>query len=150
MRNNLLLYVGTGLLVGSAVLGIAVALAHILRTKLEDFKYGTFYSVFALVASIGYCLATIAFYFNYLGPPFGIAVFGSLISLGFIAGLLILAARVKKDSRALFVVLSFYSLFTVWLAPVFVWNLIYVLFIARRTRQEPNNTEQVPITGPGV
>ncbi len=137
MRNGLLLYVGVGLFVGSAVLGAAVALAHILRAKVEEFRYGTFYSVFALVASIGYCLASIAFYFNFLGPPFGIPVFCSLIALGFVAGLVVLAVRVKKDSRVLFVVLSFYSLFTVWLAPVFVWNLMYVIFIARRPRNEP-------------
>jgi hypothetical protein len=140
MRSNLLLYVGAGVFVGSAVLGVAVALAHILRAKVEDFRYGTFYSVFALVASIGYCLACIAFYFNYLGLQ--IAVFCSLISLGFIAGLLILAARVKKENRVLFVVLSFYSLFTVYLAPLFVWNLIYILFIARRSRKDPDKALQ--------
>jgi hypothetical protein len=140
MRSNLLLYVGAGLFVGSAVLGVAVALAHILRAKIEDFRYGTFYSVFALVASIGYCLASIAFYFNYLGLQ--IAVFCSLISLGFIAGLLILAARVKKDNRVLFVLLSFYSLFTVYLAPLFVWNLIYVVFIARRSGKELNEATE--------
>jgi hypothetical protein len=140
MRSNLLLYVGAGLFVGSAVLGVAVALAHILRAKIEDFRYGTFYSVFALVASIGYCLASIAFYFNYLGLQ--IAVFCSLISLGFIAGLLILAARVKKDNRVLFVLLSFYSLFTIYLAPLFVWNLIYVVFIARRSGKELNEATE--------
>jgi len=149
MRNDLLLYVGVGLFVGSAVLGAAVALAHILRAKIEEFRYGTFYSVFALVASIGYCLASIAFYFSFLGPPFGIPVFCSLIALGFIAGLVILAVRVKKDSRVLFVVLSFYSLFTVWLAPVFVWNLIYVIFVARRPRKEPNKALQATAAPPG-
>jgi len=148
MRNGLLLYVGVGLFMGSVVLGMAVALAHILRAKVEKFRYGTFYSVFALVASIGFCLANIAFYFNFLGPPFGIAVFCSLIMGGFIAGLIILAIRVNKDSRVLFVVLSFYSLFTVWLAPVFVWNLIYVIFIARGPRKEPDNTRQATVTAP--
>ncbi len=148
MRNGLLLYVGVGLFVGSAVLGAAVALAHTLRAKVEEFRYGTFYSVFALVASIGYCLASIAFYFNFLGPPFGIPVFCSLIALGFVAGLVVLAVRVKKNSRVLFVVLSFYSLFTVWLAPVFIWNLIYVIFIARRPRNEPK-TPQATGAAPG-
>lgn len=150
MRNDLLLYVGAGLFVGSAVLGAAIALAYILRVKVEEFRYGTFYSVFALVASIGYCLASIAFYFNFLGPPFGIPIFCSLIALGFIVGLVILAVCVKKGSRVLFVVLSFYSLFTVWLAPVFVWNLIYVIFIARRSRREPDKALQATVAKPSL
>lgn len=149
MRNDLLLYVGVGLFVGSAVLGLAVALAHVLKAKVEEFRYGVFYSVFALVASIGYCLASIAFYFNFLGPPFGIAIFCSLIALGFVAGLVVLAVRVRKNNRVLFIVLSFYSLFTVWLAPVFVWNLIYLIFIARRSRKEPDKPLQATAAAPG-
>jgi hypothetical protein len=135
VHNDLFLFVGVGLLVGSAVAGAAVGLAHILRTNVHEFKYGIFYNVFALVASIGYCLASIAFYVNFLAPP--IAVFCSLIALGFIAGLLVLAIRVKKDNRALFIVLSFYSLLVVWLAPVFVWNIIYLVILGRRSPRLP-------------
>jgi hypothetical protein len=136
MKNDLLLYVGVGLLVGSAVLGLAVGVAYILRARIEEFRYGMFYSVFAIVASIGYCFASIAFYFNFLGPRLGIPIFCSLIALGFAAGLVVLAVFVKKDSRVLFAILSFYTLFTVWLAPVFVWNLVYLIFIAPRSRKE--------------
>lgn len=144
MRSDILLYVGAGLLVGSAVLGVAVALAYILRARTEEFRYGVFYSVFALVASIGYCLASIAFFFNFLGPSLAMPVFCTLISLGFIAGLAVMATWVKKDSRVLFLVLSFYSLLVVWLAPVFIWNLIYLIFIAHRSRKEPDKVPPPP------
>jgi len=131
VKNDLLLYVGTGLLVGSAVLGIAVGIAYILRAKIETFKYGVFYSVFALVASIGYCLASIAWYFNFMGPHLQLPIFCSLVSLGFLAGLVVMAVLIKKDNRWLFAILSLYTLFTIWLAPVFVWNMVYLVFIAR-------------------
>ncbi len=85
MKSDLLLYVGTGLLVGSAVLGVAVGLVYTLRAKIQGFRYGAFFSAFALVASIGYCLASIAFFFNFLPP--NIAVFCSLVALGFLVGL---------------------------------------------------------------
>jgi hypothetical protein len=149
MRSGVLLYVGAGLLVGSAVLGVAVGLAYILRAKIQEFRYGVFYSVFALVASIGYCLASIAFYFNFLGPKLGVPVFCSLIALGFVGGLVVMAALVKKDSRVLFTILSFYSLFVIWLAPVFVWNLIYLIFTARRCRAERNKSLPATATTPG-
>lgn len=134
MKSELLLYVGAGTLIGSAVLGLAVGLIFLLRAKIQEFRYGVFYSVFALVASIGYCLASIAFYFNFLAPK--IAVFCSLIALGFVVGLSLMAMLVKKTSRVLFVVLSFYSLLVVWLAPLFLWNIVYIAFVARRTRPE--------------
>ena len=138
MKNDLLLYVGTGLLVGSAVLGVAVGIAYVLRTKIETFKYGVFYSVFALVASLGYCLASIAWFFNFLGPRLQLPIFCSLISLGFLAGLVVIAVLIKKDNRWLFAILSLYTLFTVWLAPVFVWNMIYLVFVARRSKGIPD------------
>lgn len=149
MRNDLLLYVGTGLLAGSAVVGVAMGLAYTIRFKIQEFRYGVFYSVFALVASIGYCLASIAFFFKFLGPQLQIPVFCSLIALGFLVGLVVMAVFVKKDSRVLFTVLSFYSLLVVWLAPVFVWNLIYLAFIARRSRKEPKKSLQPTAAAPG-
>ena len=148
-RNDILLYVGAGLGMGSTILGAAVALAYILRTRVEEFRYGVFFSVFALVASIGYCLASIAFYFNFLGPPFGIAIFCSLIALAFAAGFVALAIFVKKDNRVLFVVLSFYCLLTVWLAPVFAWNMIYLIFVARRPRKDPGKSPPTTAAVPG-
>lgn len=137
MKNDLLMYVGAGLLVGSAILGIAVGIAYIPRSKIETFKYGAFYSVFALVASIGYCLASVAFFFNFLGPKLQLPIFCSLVSLGFLAGLVVMAVLVRKDNRWLFAILSLYTLFTVWLAPVFVWNMIYLVFVARSPNQNP-------------
>lgn len=148
-RNDTLLYVGAGLGMGSTILGAAVALAYILRTKVETFRYGVFYSVFALVASIGYCLASIAFYFNFLGPPYGIAIFCSLIAVAFAAGLLALALFVKKDNRVLFVVLSFYCILTVWLAPVFLWNMIYLIFVARCPHKDPGKSPPTTVAAPG-
>ena len=66
----------------------------------------------------------------------------SLISLGLIAGLAVMAALVEKNSRVLFAVLSFYSLIVVRLAPVFIWNLIYLIFNARRTRSLTRRNSQ--------
>ncbi len=149
MRNDLLLYVGTGLLVGSAVLGAAVGLAYTLRAKIQEFRYGVFYSVFALVASIGYCLASIAFFFNFLGPQLQLPLFCSLVAIGFLAGLIVMAVYIKKDSRMLFAVLSFYSIFVVWLAPVFIWNMIYLVFVTRRSLNKPNNAIQTISGTPG-
>ena len=97
----------------------------------------------------GYCLASIAFYFNFLGPPFGIAIFCSLIALAFAAGFVALAIFVKKDNRVLFVVLSFYCLLTVWLAPVFAWNMIYLIFVARRPRKDPGKSPPTTAAVPG-
>ena len=147
MNSDILLFVGTGLMAVSAILGIVIGLAYIVHTKPEGFKYGTFYSVFALVASIGYCLASIAFFFNFIkGPPYAIQTFSSLISLAFVAGLLVLAIFVKKDNRILFVVLSFYSLFVIWLAPVFLWNLVYLIIVWRRSRRKPDTPPPSPTT----
>jgi hypothetical protein len=138
MKNDLLLYVGAGLLVGSAILGIAVGIAYILRAKIETFKYGAFYSVFALVASIGYCLASIAWFFNFLGPKLQLPIFCSLVSIGFLAGLVVMAVLVRKDNRWLFAILSLYTLFVIWLAPIFVWNMIYLVFVARSSKRNPD------------
>jgi hypothetical protein len=142
MKNDLLMYVGAGLLVGSAVLGIAVGIAYTLRAKIETFKYGVFYSVFAMVASIGYCLASIAWFFNFLGPRLQLPIFCSLVSLGFLAGLIVMVVFIKKDNRWLFAILSLYTLFVVWLTPVFVWNMIYLIFVARRPKPNPDNAVQ--------
>lgn len=145
MKNDLLLYVGVGLFVGSMILGLAVAMAYVLRANLPEFKYGAFYTVFALVASMGYCLASIAFFFNFLGGPgLQLPLFCSAISLCFLAALIVLAIYVKKTSRVLFLVLSFYSLFSGWLIPVFLWNFIYIIFIARHPMKEPDKTLQTP------
>jgi hypothetical protein len=142
MSKDLLMYVGAGLLVGSAVLGIAVGIAYILRAKIETFKYGVFYSVFALVASIGYCLASIAWFFHFLGPKLQLPIFCSLVAVGFLAGLVVMAVLIRKDNRWLFAILSLYTLFTVWLAPLFVWNMIYLIFVARRPKQNPDIAAQ--------
>lgn len=135
-----LLYLGTALSVGSAIFGIAAGLIHVGRTNIQEFRYGAFYSVFALVGSIGYCLASIAFYFNFLGTRLWLPLTCSFISLALIAGLILLAIFVKKDNRILFAILSFYALFTIWLAPLFLWNFIYLIFIARRKRTPPVST----------
>lgn len=131
-----LLYLGTALSVGSVIFGIVAGLIHVGRKNIQQFKYGEFYSVFALVGSIGLCLASIAFYFNFLGPHL-IPLFCSFISLASIAGLIVLSIFVKKDNRILFVVLSFYAPLTIWLAPLFLWNIIYLLFFARRKPTQP-------------
>lgn len=142
--SNLLFNVGAGVMVGSVVLGVAVGLVYTLGAKIQDFRYGVFYSAFALVASIGYCLGAIAFFFKFLTPE--IAAFCSLVALGFLAGLVLLAVFVKKDNRVLFTILSFYSLLVVWLAPLFVWNLIYLIFIAGRSRPKPPELPAQPTT----
>jgi hypothetical protein len=138
MKNGLLLYVGTVLLIGSAVLGAAVGLAYTLRAKIQEFRYGVFYSVFALVASMGYCLASVAFFFNFLGPKLQIPLFCSLVAVGFLVGLVVMAISVRKDSRVLFGILSLYLILVFWLAPIFLWNMIYLVFVARRTSKQPN------------
>ena len=133
------------------MLGVGVGLAYLLLSKVEQFKYGVFYSVFALVGAIGLCLGTIAFYFQFIaGPPYGIQIACSVISFAFAAGLAALAVCVKKENRALFVVLSFYSLLVVWLAPVFLWNLLYLIFIARRSRKAPGKSLPTTAAAPGA
>jgi hypothetical protein len=151
MKSNALLYVGTCAIWGSALLGIGVGLVYLLLSKVEDFKYGVFYSVFALVGAIGFCLGSIAFYFQFLaGPPYGIQMACSVISLAFAAGFVALAVCVKKDNRALFVVLSFYSLLTIWLAPVFLWNLLYLIFMTRRPRKVLGKSLPATAAAPGA
>lgn len=142
MKSGFFSDAAVGIEFGSMILGLAVALTYIRRKRVQDFRYGVFYSVFALIGSIGYCLASIGFFFNSLGRngSIGIVLFSSLVALGLVAGLIFLGLFVRKDDRTLFVVLSFYSLFTLWLAPVFVWNLIYLIFITRRSRNEPPST----------
>lgn len=142
MKTSVLFDAAIGVEFGSMILGLAVALAYVLRKKIQEFRYGVFYTVFALVGAIGYCLASIGFFFNFLtrGGSIGIALFCSLIAVGLIAGLIVLGLFVKKDDRVLFAVLSFYSLFTVWLAPLFLWNVIYLIFITRRSPRTPPST----------
>jgi hypothetical protein len=65
-------------------------------------------------------------------------IFCSLISAGFLAGLIVMAVLVRKDNRWLFAILSLYTLFMVWLAPVFVWNMIYLIFVARSSKRNPD------------
>jgi hypothetical protein len=132
MKSDLLLFVGAGVLVGSIFLGVAIGLIYVLRGNIREFRYGVFYSVFASVASIGFCLSSIAFYFQYLS--FNIAVFCSLLAVGFLGGLSLLAAFVRKDNRVLFGILSIYCLAVIWLVPVFIWNMIYLFAVARRRR----------------
>lgn len=139
MKPGLLFDAALGIEFGSMIVGLAAALAYVRRKQIQEFRYGVFYTVFALIGSIGYCLASIGFFFNFLtrGGSTGIALFCSLVALGLIVGLIVLGLFVKKDDRILFVVLSFYSLFTLWLAPVFLWNLIYLIFIVRRSGSTP-------------
>lgn len=145
MNEQMFLYLGSGLLVGSAILGLAAALAYILRSPPKEFKYGAFYSIFALVAFTGYWLTTIPFYFRFLGQHGNeLPTFCSLISLAFAAGLIVLAIFVRKDSRVLFVVLSFYPLLVFYLAPVFIWNMIYVACAGRRPWGTTENSPLPP------
>lgn len=139
MKTSVLFDAAVGVEFGSMILGLAVALAYVLRKRIQEFRYGVFYTVFALVGSIGYLLASIGFFFNFLmrNGAIGIPLFCSLVALGLIVGLIVLGLFVKKDDRILFAVLSLYSLFTIWLAPVFVWNMIYLIFIARRSPSTP-------------
>jgi hypothetical protein len=132
-KSDLLLYVGTGLLVGSAILGLAVGLIYLLRSGTKDFRYGVFYSTFALVASIGYCLGAIAFFFQFLHRD--IAIFCSLVAAGALIGLVLIGIFLKKSSRVLFGVLSFYLLLVVWLAPVFLWNMLYLFWVSRNSKR---------------
>lgn len=134
VQNNLLLFLGTGVVVSSIFLGIAIGLIYVFRRDVREFRYGVFYSVFALVASIGFLLGSIAFFFQYL--TINIAAPCSLISLLLMGALSLLASFVRKDSRVLFGVLSIYCLVTVYLVPVFIWNMIYLLVVARRRQME--------------
>lgn len=138
MKQSFLTGLAGGIEFCSMVLGLVVALAYVRRKRIHEFRYGVFYTVFALIGSFGYCLASIALY---LSVPrhgaIGIVLLCSLAALALILVLVFLGLFVKKDDRILFVVLSFYSLITLWLAPLFVWNLIYLIFIARRSRTAP-------------
>jgi hypothetical protein len=136
-RSDLLLYVGSGLAVGSVAVGAAVGLAYVLRKEIREFKYGVFYSVFALVAAMGYCLASIAFFFQFLARTPDLPVFCSLVSLGIFAGLIVMTIYIRKDSLVLFAIMSFYSLATVWLAPIFLWNLIYLCLVITNRQKAP-------------
>jgi hypothetical protein len=146
MKNDLLLFLGTGVMGGSILLGLAIALIYVLRGKLREFRYGAFYSVFAYVASIGLCLAAIAFYFQFL--DFKIAVMCSVVALGMIGGLSLLAAYVRKDNRIVFVILSLYCLVVIWLAPVFIWNLIYLFAIAKQSQPQPDQSLEAALPPP--
>jgi hypothetical protein len=130
-----LLAIGAGLLFGSMILGIAVAIIHVATHETTGFKYGTFYNAFALVGSVGMCLAYICFFFLYLGG--GIAIFLTILTSAVLVGLLLFALRMKKDSRILFAVLSFYALFSVYLSPLFLWNMIYLFLVAKKPTGPP-------------
>lgn len=142
MKQSFLTGLASGIEFGSMVLGLAVALAYIHRKRIQEFRYGVFYTVFALIGSFGYCLASICLYLGVLtrNQATGIALVCSLVALALIVGLVFLGLFVKKDDRILFALLSFYSLITIWLAPLFVWNLIYLILIVRRSRTSPRST----------
>src|SRR5262249_40786902 len=108
------------------------------------FKYGTFYNVFALVGATGMCIGSSCFFFLYLQK--NIATFSTIMASCVLIGLLLFALRVKKDNRILFAVLSFYWIFTVYLSPLFLWNIIYLFFIAKKPAQPP----AIPAAAPGV
>ena len=137
MHKDLLLYIGAGLMFGSMALGLALGLIHLTTRPmpLTHFKYGTFYTVFALTGSMGLCFAFACFFFLYLHPDLAICL--TIFMLGFLVGLILVVFRVKKDNRILFAVLSFYALFSFYLAPLFLWNLIYLFFLAKKPPAPP-------------
>jgi hypothetical protein len=131
----MLLFIGTAFYTGSIILGAAIALVYITTKRITHFKYGTFYNVFALVGATGMCFGSVCFFFLYLRKD--MATFLTVMTSCILVGLLLFALRMKKDSRILFAILSFYWIFTVYLSPLFLWNMIYLLFIAKKRAEPP-------------
>jgi hypothetical protein len=139
-------YTGACLIVFSAALGVIFAWIYVLRNNVQTFRYGVFYSVFALVASLGFCAAGIVFYFEFL--VIDIAYYCTIFNLVVIAAILAMAMFVRKDSRVLFFVLSFYSAVVIWISPLFLWNIIYLCLDRRKTRSVEHGTSTTPRINP--
>ena len=125
--DNLLLYIGSGLIVGGLFLAIVMGVIFAVQPKHAGFRYGAFFlgANLALVPLWG--AAAVCFFFQFLsdGLAYGLAIQTSLICLGVLIAYRFLAFR----SKALFIIATIPCLFSMYLTLLGIWNLIYILAV---------------------
>ena len=144
--NQLLLFIGAGLLWGGLLLALIVGVIFAIRSHNSGFRYGSFFlsGNLVLVPLLG--AAFVCFYFQYLESiAFAVAIPTILLCLGVLLSYKMLEFR----SKALFVITSIPYLLTLYLSPIAIWNFIYIFFIYRSRPSaegvEPTSgTEQPP------
>lgn len=125
MESQYLLYIGSGLSAGSLFLGAIVGIILATKERYRGFRYGAFFlgASLAVVPLQGVSVSCYCFQFLDDGLAFVTAIPIGLGVVGIVTAYFFLPFR----SKSLFIVVSVPYLFTLYLSPVFIFNLIYIL-----------------------
>jgi hypothetical protein len=127
-HNQLLLFIGAGLVYGGLLLALIVGVIFAVRSHNYGFRYGSFFlsGNLVLVPLLG--AASVCFYFQFLDSiAYAVAIPTILLCVGVLIAYKLLDFR----SKALFIIASIPYLLTLYLSPIAIWNLIYIVFICR-------------------
>jgi len=139
MRENTLLYLGAGIASFTIIVSIVTGLIYSQKKEFSDFKYGAFYihSIFGI--AIGSTLSGILFYFQFLS--WDLAIFSSSLLLGFQVGFLLLYKFMEKRNKLFFFLVSIPCLVIFYLAPIFIFNMVYIFKIYKPVSKNPKGQE---------
>ena len=126
---SLLLYLGSGLFLGSLLLSIPVGIIFSVKKDYDGFRYGAFFLGFSTTFVPTFAAALICFYYEFLGTPLAHAL---SIPCGFAAlGVLVSYKFLEFRSVPLFLIVSVGYIFTFYLSPIFIWNMLYCFAIVK-------------------
>ena len=125
MESQLLLYIGSGLSLGSLLLGPIVGVILAIKEQYKGFRYGAFFLGASLVLVPLQAIAVCCYYFQFLDD--GLAFVTTIPTSLFVIGLLLAYCFLPFRSKALFIIVSVPYLLIVYLSPVFIFNLVYIL-----------------------
>ena len=135
--DQLLLFIGAGLLCGGLLLALIVGIIFAIRNQGSGFRYGSFFLSANLVLVPLWGAASVCFYFQFLNSiAYAVAIPTILLCVGVLISYKLLDFR----SKALFTIASIPYLLTLYLSPVAVWNLIYIFFVCR-PKSAPEHVE---------
>lgn len=132
MESQLLLYVGSGLSMGSLLLGPIVGIILASKERYKGFRYGSFFLGASLVLVPLQGAAICCYYFQYLDE--GLAFVTTIPTTLFVIGVLLAYFFLPFRSKPLFIIVSVPYLLIIYLSPVFIFNLVYILKLYDPTR----------------
>lgn len=137
-----LLFLGAGLVLAAFVIGISAGIIGSVKSTIPKFKYGSFYVTFSLPFSVLYFLATMAFYYQFLGSE--IALYCSIVSLALLISAVLIFMFLPLGSRLQFTLLSLPCLFFWPLIPLFIWNLVYIFAVYKPGKAMQSSPPDLP------
>ncbi len=138
MEDQTLLFLGSGLGAGGILLGPIIGVILAVKESSKGFRYGAFFLGTSMVLVPLFGAASVCFYYQFLsegGLAHSVAIPTALVTIGVIIAFFCLPFR----SKSLFIIVSFPYLAGIYLAPLFIFNLIYIFKI-----YQPADTSSLP------